>query len=193
MNWAIELARAYRPKDGEANVFGVVIYTDAHPHLKKVLSDEAYWTALDELSGPRWVVFATRAVAGTWHMPSPGPGRLGLMRRVWKEPRENRDLLEAFGIESTSALPMLVVFAEDKDGEVHSTRVELHETSEQEAFSHLREILIRIASALEVVPQENRRTETMAFNATNYALSQYRDWKRLQRGVALWQWIRSFC
>ena len=193
MNWAIELARTYRPEKGQANLFGVVVFTDSHPHIKKMLNDEDYWRALDELSGPRWVIFATRAAAGNWYVPPPPPDSLGLMRMVWQEPRENRKLLSAFALDSTSDLPILVIFAEGSDGEVRSTWVKLQDTSEKEAFESLREVLVRIASALDIVLEENRCLDTRAFNAVSYALKDYREWNALRHGIAIWQWFRSLC
>ena len=45
-------------------VFGAIIYSNRHPHIKKVLKDEDYWISLDDISGTRWTIFAARAVEG---------------------------------------------------------------------------------------------------------------------------------
>lgn len=73
MNWATDLASLYVPGDGTARVFGVVLYTRAHANIKRVLDDDCYWEAFDEISGPRWNIFATRAEPGRYDYPSSQP------------------------------------------------------------------------------------------------------------------------
>ncbi len=45
MNWAIDLAKTHVPKEGQANVYGVIIYTDANANVIKALNDPVYFFA----------------------------------------------------------------------------------------------------------------------------------------------------
>lgn len=191
MNWVISLARATPPSDGQANLFGVVIYTDAHPHVKRMLRDEDYWKALDEVSGPRWVIFATRVLSGEWDLPRLPLGHLGMMHRVWKEPAANRELLDAFELRSTEDLPALVVFAEGADGALWKKVVRLKDDSEKEAYESLRLAVMTVAVALECVEETNLREDARAFFAVRYALKNVEEWEMVKKGLSLWEWLRA--
>src|SRR3989442_2787330 len=104
MNWAIELSRKHQPSTGMANLYGVVVFSDAHAYIAKVLDDSRFWAALNEVSGSQWLVFATRAEAGQYVLPSPPPGTLAMLVPVWREPSANRELLEAVQLQSTEHL-----------------------------------------------------------------------------------------
>ena len=100
-------------------VFGAIIYSNRHPHIKKVLKDEDYWIALDDVSGTRWTIFAARAVEGKTEIRGGGgpPGFLGMMYQVWVEPSQNRQLMEYLAIESTEK-PLFVIFSRLKNGQI---------------------------------------------------------------------------
>lgn len=110
MNWAMRLAEICRGDKSLVDIFGVILYTDLHANIKKVLRDQDYWSSLDELSGNNWAVFCIKPEAGRLDYADSRPGQLGLMIPVWKEPEENMSLLEEFEIDSTRDLPLLLVF-----------------------------------------------------------------------------------
>jgi hypothetical protein len=50
MNWLFEAVISHRKKSPQHfNIFGVILYSDIDANIKKVLSDEDYWLALDIL------------------------------------------------------------------------------------------------------------------------------------------------
>ena len=55
-----ELVEIHKANAATHDVFAVILFTEADPFLVKVLRDSDLWEALDEVSGPRWVVFAIR-------------------------------------------------------------------------------------------------------------------------------------
>ena len=127
MTWLKKLVEQYRHKDEIAEIFGVIIYTDKHANIKKVLRDEDYWNSFDELSGPHWLIFSIRPVPGKYVYPSPPPGVRVRARMVpvWKEPKENMKLLAEFELDYTSDDPQFLVFADGgEDGILkHSLRL----------------------------------------------------------------------
>lgn len=192
MTWALDLARQYEAKGTVAALFGIILYTDAHPNVKKVLRDEDYWRALDEVSGPKWPVFSIRALPGRLEYPSPPPGVLFEMIPVWREPAENLELIEIFEIDSTRRLPVLVVFTEENEEMLSRTVVPLTDESPNAAFSTLREVIATVADALKGVAEENLRNRAGVMTAVNYALESYRDRKRIRKGYAILKEIRDW-
>src|SRR3989337_2623534 len=104
MNWIFQSTEHLKHQEGLVNAFGVILYTEKHPNIKKVLADNDYWVALDKISGPKWAVFSIRARAGYYSLPTLPQGTMGMMIPVWKEPCENELVLENFEIESTKEL-----------------------------------------------------------------------------------------
>ena len=64
MNELLREIDAFEKESTFVKVFGAIIYSDRHLHIKKLLRDEDYWRAFDEISGQRWAVFAARAIEG---------------------------------------------------------------------------------------------------------------------------------
>ena len=192
MNWAIELAEKYRPKHGQANLFGVIIYTDSHAYVRRILEDEAYWRALDEISGPQWTVFAACACHGGYVMPKQPQRNFEMMIRVWKEPKENRSLLDAFEIDSTENLPVLVVFAEAVDGTVHKKVMKIDDTFEDSTYKSIKRILEQVAAGLVAIDEEYLRKDTRAFDTVvNYRLRNFEEWDAVKKGIRFIKWLRS--
>ena len=72
-------------------IYGFIMYTSAHPYITKVLRDDDFWNALDEISGENWPIFAIRPLTkGSYGFPNVPPGYVGFMKMEWKEPNENK-------------------------------------------------------------------------------------------------------
>jgi hypothetical protein len=180
MNWAIELSRKYIPRDGQADLFGVIVYTDHHVHIRKLLEDDGYWRALDEWSGPRWAIFATRAAQGQFTHPPSSPGVLATFVQIWKEPIANKQLLDAFQLSSTEDLPTLVLFIEQADGGVLSRAVKIDDASRERAYESLKGVLAEISSSLDFMHDENRRIKVRAFDVASERISQHQEWQSIK-------------
>jgi len=191
MNWAIKLAENHKPKSNEANIIGVILYTDAHPHIKKLLNDNDYWAALDEWSGPQWAVYSTRAARSTVGFPEMPKGCIGYMVPVWEEPKENKKLLETFEIESTEELPLLVVFAKDDDGSILKNEIRISNGSVEEAYNSLQEEFINISSAIKGIDPKNLNNPLGVHSAVSFSIQNKKDWGRLKNGLKIWQWLKS--
>ena len=191
MNWAINLAKKHKPRDGDANVFGIILYTDAHPHIKKLLNDDDYWAALDEWSGPQWAVFSTRALKGEIGFPEMPREFSGYMESAWKEPRANKQLLDAFEIKSTESLPLLLVFAKDEDGSILKNEIQIPSSSVEEAYNSLRDELSNISQAIRGIDSKNLNNPLGVHSAVSLAIQNKKDWKHLKKGLSLWQWLKS--
>lgn len=192
MNWAVDLSRFFVPREGEASLYGVVLYTDLHANIKKVLGDPDYWDAFHEASGPRWAVFSIRAKPRRMVVPDSPDGSIGYMVPVWKEPRENRALLEAFELDSTEALPALVVFTQCADGRVLRSVQRLEDTSVDAAYQSLRTALAVVSKALEGVREENLRDPEGVHTAVDVAIREQKEWQTTKKGVSVLRALRPF-
>lgn len=180
-NWATKLSRHYKPSSGQANLFAVIIYTNAHAYIAKVLADQFFWNALDEISGPQWAIFATRAAKGKLDYPATSPNVIGFLVAVWKEPTKNKGLLKAFELDDTQRLPLLVIFAEDEKGRIEQTCVKLSDSSLESAYDSLRSILGKVAEAIKQIDRKNLRAGARAFYAVQYAVKDYNEKQIMKR------------
>ncbi|MCL4873565.1 hypothetical protein KJ039_05750 [bacterium] len=185
------LVNRWKDKEGIANIYGVVLYTDAHAHIKKILADSDYWTALDEISGPRWAIFSVRAKAGFYEMPSPPPGMICMMIRVWKEPHENKLLLKEFEIESTEKLPQLLIFAEGENGEILKETIRLDDSAPEKAYESLKNGIKVVSEAIRNVSPENLKSAEGVYAAVNLSISNYKQWQRIKKGISFVKWIKE--
>lgn len=191
MNWALQLSKQYQPKDGQADMYGIILYTEAHAHVKKVLQDEDYWRSLNEISGPQWAIFAVRAKPGAYKNPPSSMEFLPYMVPVWKEPAANRELLIAFELESTEKLPLFLVFNMTKVGEIHKITISIDDGSIEKALHSLKEVIEKITLAIRNIDLENLECTDGLYSAVDYAIRDYKDKKILRNGLKLWRSLRS--
>ena len=177
MTWVLDLARQRAADSDSPPLFGVIVYTDRHANLKKLLRDEDYWSALDEISGPKWAVFSVRAQPGQWSGPSFPPGTVGMMHMVWKEPAANRELVSAFELNDTNDLPAVVVFALDGDT-LYRASARIDESTLDAAYSSLKSVFAEVTRALETVP-DGLCDPAAIFAAVKASLRTQRNWQRV--------------
>jgi hypothetical protein len=178
-------------RDGEASVYGVVLYTDSHANIKKVLADPDYWAAFDEESGRRWAVFAIVAARGTLELPDLPPGTLGMMFPVWREPDANKELLDDFALNSSEELPTLCAFAVDNFGATRAVALRLDDSSVERAYNSLKVALGVVSTSLGGLDGERLHTEG-AFNAVHYAVKGYNERKAISRAIPVIERLRGF-
>lgn len=191
MNWAIQLTEHWRHKKGMVNAFGIILYTDEHPHIKKVLADDDYWAALDKISGQRIAIFSIRTKAGYYEVPRQRPNTLGKLIPVWKEPHENEAIIREFEINSTKSLPQLLIFAMGRNEEILKHSIHLDDSSKENAYQSLRAGIEVIAHALEDVLPENLNSAEDVYSILDRALNIYRSWQIIKKGFSFYKWIKE--
>ena len=191
LNWAVERARSLK-KDDSPNVFGVILFTQRHPNLRRVLHDRLYWDALDEVSGDRWQIFATVAAMGHWDRApdlsatqSLPNGAIFQMQQVWIEPSENKELLADFQLDDTSSLPSLLVFGELTDGDFYRLTIRLDDSSIERAFASLKGAIGAVTTALEDVLPENFSNVEGVFAAIDLSVTSYKQFNWLKRALPI--------
>jgi hypothetical protein len=135
-------------------LFGIILFTEAHAHMVKMLKDRQYYAALDEISGDQVVVFATMLFRGEYEYPEPPPNSFAMMKQIWKEPKENEKVLSWFGVKDSRHLPMFVLFGVIEN-ELYHQNHPLQSASVEDAFNSLQQVL----SAISVQVQESKGTD----------------------------------
>ena len=130
------------------SLFGIILFTEVHAHVVKMLKDKEYYAALNEASGDQIAVFATMLFRGTLVYPSPPPGMLAYMMPIWKEPSENKKVLSWFDVKDSTRLPLFVMFGVDGE-ELYYQKYPLKSESVQELFNSLQETLSAISAQIQ--------------------------------------------
>lgn len=190
MNWALELSKQHLPKVGVANIYGIILYTNAHPHLKRILNDRYYWDALDELSGDQWAIFAVKAMEGSYEYPKVPSGALGFMVPVWKEPKENKEIIGLLELDNTKD-PLLLIFNQSSNGDINKFVISIDEPSAEGAFICLKEIMQTVSTAIGQISESNLHNADAVYSALNLAIRHYKDKCIIKKGVKLLQWFKS--
>lgn len=190
MESLFRIIRKQIPVQGQASAFGVVLLTDSHANLRKVLDDDDYCKALNEISGPKWTVFAARAKQGRTEMPKFPAGTIGVMYMRWVEPQENAELIAALGLKSTQNLPCLVVLFPDEEGSALTHAIRLNDNTPEDAFASLKEAIASVTEAIEGVLPENLKNSEGVHAAVALRLESVRQWQFVRKALPFLVWIR---
>jgi len=205
-----ELVEIHKANAATHDVFAVILFTEADPFLVKVLRDSDLWEALDEVSGPRWVVFAIR--------PAESEGTFGHLVKVvtqkvlnlahdrifgadtfttvleaipkWTQAKQNLRLLKKFRIDC-SELPMLLIFTELKTGDVLQIKWPFSAKNEETAFTSLKEILKKGAKAISQVREQYVKGNEEVFNLLQAEKIQYTFLRRAKKAMALIELLKT--
>jgi hypothetical protein len=190
------------------DVFGVILFTTAHPYVVKVLRDNDLWAALDKITGQRWVVFAVRPdERNKSEKPSSGLVRRALdyvsariffsnVRPVvqpiptWSSPQDNLKLLEKFQV-SEDDLPLLLVFTELPSKELLQMQWHFAAENEDKAFNALKTVLEKCTRAVAQVQSENIKNNEQIFNLMVNERINYRVIKGVKKGLSIFEWLKS--
>jgi len=94
----------------EIKTFGIIVYTDENPNIVKLLKDDDYWNALVSSSGKKFTLFAVKPKKGYAEFPKMQSNTMGFMQAIWKEPKDNLELLSILEVKSTQNLPLFFLF-----------------------------------------------------------------------------------
>lgn len=184
------LVQEYKSSNKVAHMFGVVLYTEEHPNIKKVLRDEDYWAAFNEITGHDFAVFSIRPVKGGHAFPKFPRGSMGMMVPIWVEPRENLEILKIFELEDTKDLPMLLLFTEVR-GSYLSIKLPIKDTSVDIAYETIRAQLEFSCNAISRVKRENLDSPHGLYAALSLRQDDRLKWNFLRQGVGLYKNLKD--
>jgi hypothetical protein len=194
MNWLDKLVVQYRGDGSLADLFGLILYTDAHANIKKVLRDEDYWKSFDNVSGPYLAVFSIRTPI---HRRTRDDD-MGFMVSVLRDPEDNLTLLADLQLTPTQKLPGIVWLTRD-EGDLLRCIVPLNDRTEDAAYASIKESLVTAAEAVARVAEAtdgeirggNLRKPLGVFAALNFAIDNKRDVRRLKKAIKIWEFIKD--
>lgn len=127
-------------------LFGIILFNDSHPHIVKLLKDNDYYKALDELSGSHLAIFATMLFE-----PAPNIGSSGkyeMMIPIMKEPKQNQKLFDWFEIKDSESLPMFVLF-NGQGSELYFQKHPINDPSIEGTWNSLKEVIEPIVNSID--------------------------------------------
>lgn len=158
----LELIRDYVSKANLSRIYGFILYTEQHPYVVNVLRNDAFWAALDSISGPNWPIFSVKPLAqGSYRFPSSGNGySISFLVPRWVEPQSNLRFMKDFGLDSTEDLPCIVAFIWDDNDELQSISIPIKGTDESSTYNSIEEI-VRVITKVEnnINPEYKRNVE----------------------------------
>jgi len=184
------LVEEQKAKSDVVQLFGVILYTDENPHIKKALRDDDYWLALDGVTGKNFAVFSVRPEKGRYEFPRFPPGFTGMMVKLWKEPADNKKLIDFFGLESTERLPLLLLFTE-VNGEYLSIQFRIDDSNEVNAYQSTRSHLEFACGVISKIRKENYSDGAGLFAALSLQNDQRTFWKSIKNGVKIFSYLKG--
>jgi len=190
----VRLVREYDAVIQHCGVFGVIIYSTANVHVKKVLFDEDYSQAIDSLVGDKWPVFTAyidlrdyQALGGTSHDQEASGGKHFLIKE-WMETQESMQLMDVFSITSIKRLPIMVVFAIDEDLKTRRRIFQIDDEDTSRVYEDLRYIITTVTDSLQTVD-----LGTSGWDKARLKLDVHRVWTVFQKGKDfVIEWILPF-
>lgn len=129
-------------------IYGFIMYTRSHSYIVKVLRDNDFSNELNEISGANWPIFSVKPLLEEKHeapCSSIDENVIQMMKPTWNEPNQNRKLLDFFNLKESQHLPCFITFIWNDKQELEQITWPLKNTSKQDAFNSIREIVTIIS------------------------------------------------
>lgn len=175
-----------------SRIFGFIMYTRSHSYIAKVLKDVDFWNELDEISGPRWPIFAVRPLKqGYYQDPNLPHDAIGRMVPTWVEPNENKKYLDVFSLKESSDLPCFVVFIWNDDDELEQITFKLSNSNFEDAFDSIRNIVSIISETERQILPKYRKTDRVYSNAKKDLKAHFTH-QKIKKSFEYFSYLRDF-
>ncbi|SFF30481.1 hypothetical protein [Sunxiuqinia elliptica] len=186
----LEIAKQYANENELTKIMGFILFTDNNPYVKKVLRDDDFWQALDEISGNEWAIFSIKPKQGKIEIPTSKGNFLQMMVPVWKEPKENLKLMQEFDLKDTSKLPMLLIVSQNEEGEILKCEFPIENSNLDSVYNSLKEGIEIVKSTIdEILPQFKKNDEV--FINVQRSIEYKLIWKKIHKGLKFYSWING--
>ena len=137
---------------GTYRIYEFIMYTRSHSYIVKVLRDNDFWNELNEISGDKWSIFSVKPFNdGYYEYPRSNGNYMHMMIPIWHEPNDNRKCLDLFFLDESKDLPCFIAFILTDTDELAQVTWQLDNTSEDNAFKSIREVVKLITNTLEPI------------------------------------------
>ena len=151
---------------GTMNLFGIIVYTEEHPFVVRMLKNQEFWESLNSRTRG-WILYAVRPDNRHRHLTEDY-------------------LLPQLGIKDSEDLPQLILLATSSNGEIKQQNYPIDDSDENAAYRSIEKILkiVRVA-AKKINPEEldgpNVHREITAAIDAELATAR---WKRISSELA---------
>ena len=173
-----------------ASVFGFILYSHEHVHIKKLLNDEAYWRAIHEVSGPHWTIFAARILDGPNAEEDLEPPS-SLLQAVSLNSHQTQRLLQIFSVLAPLNPPVMTVFALDSAGDLRSRCFRIRGTTVEQAYGDIRLVVKTVSGVLTSMGRSISATPPNPWAPLAVALDLVHGWRLVTSGLEIWSWLKS--
>jgi hypothetical protein len=175
--------------EGEKNlsrIYGFILYTRENPYVVKVLQDDAFWNALNSISGSNWPIFAVRPLhEGQRVIKGSGHGCIGYLVPTWDEPEANLPVLKDFGLNSSEDLPLFVAFMWDDNDQLNEITIPIRGVDVDTTYNSIETIVKAITRVEKDVLPEYKQTVSVFRNVKSEIESLEFKYKIINRGRIL--------
>jgi hypothetical protein len=150
-------------------LFGMLLFTEIHPHVIKTLKDVDYYSALDKISGDEIALFSTMLFHSKPENLSLSPDNFHHMVPIWKEPEENKKILRWFDIKDSQELPALVIFGYGV-GNIYYQKYSISSNSSLGVFNKLNIVLSRVSDSVRNNKNNGRVSDNEIFEGAQWEI-----------------------
>jgi hypothetical protein len=177
----LNITEEFRINEKQAKIFGFILYSDSHSNIKKVLRDDDHWSSFNEDSNG-WIIFSIKPREGQLKYPNFPEGTIGMMIPVWKEPSENKKILEFFGLQDTRVLPCFVAFTIKENKELSRVSYKLDDDSYDNARNSIKKIINEITATVDNILPEYKDTDSVYREVTK-TIERIKTEEKLKDGI----------
>jgi hypothetical protein len=193
----IEICNEHR-EQGRALAFAFILYDFTNPHISQVLANNAYWQALNEISGSFLTVFSLH------HQEPPAPNynpniiHNMTMVPTWSNPRDDTNSLirKYLGEDISVTFPAILFFQVDGRSVIDSILIELNEDYIEPSFNEIRSHITNAVNALQRIHEENRGNLREIYNCLEREVTEARFTRNFKRnlgiGLRIAEFIKAF-
>jgi hypothetical protein len=114
-----------------------------------------------------------------------------MMRRVWKEPRQNRELISSFGLDDTQDLPCVVIFVLDGVALERAT-ARIDDSTLEAVYASLKAIFVEVDDTLRALPAAVLRDSSSVLDAVKSTLRSRQYWRRVTDAYRVLKELRDW-
>jgi len=184
----IQICNEHQNK-GRAIAFAFILFDFGNPQLWKILDDEKYWLALNEISGEYLTVFSLNYKIKKKQVPRSSVKLTQMLTSIstYYNPSSgtNELIRKYFGSEIQIQYPAILFFQVDDNSVIDSLLIELKEEEIEPSFLELKSYIKKAAETLKKVKGKDKSNRKKIFDQL------VRDIKRTKTTVKIKRSLRD--
>lgn len=185
----IEICNQHR-NENRALAFAFILYDFHNPHLRKVLEDNAYWLALNEISGKYLTVFSLNYTKERQKSRRPVRRRprrnneiefLTLINTSQSPAESSNELIQKYFGTIEVKYPSILFFQVDNDTVTDTLLIQLDEETIEQGFLELKSYIQSAVETLEKIENENKFNIDIIFDNLESNVKSTKSMRKFKR------------